>query len=986
MAAKTLVKVLLVSVAVVLTGFTALVTVVLPQKPVADAGADRTVDVGEGFSFDGLGSTGTGLVYTWYTADGNPTLVGPSPSYSYPTQGVYQVSLVLRDSAGQYDLDTVDITVRNEIPAASAGADVTALEDDPVAFSGSATDPDDDPASLTYSWDFGDGTPAAAGVGLTSVSHAYPRAGSYPASLTVTDDQGMFHRDYRLVTVTNGAPTAVMSVPLTAIEDGAVTFDATGSTDTASDEPGLHFGWDFGDGSKGAGEVTSHTYTKAGTYIVTLRAVDDNGASDTITQSIIIANAPPVAAPGPDGTIPEGGTYLFDGTGSSDTETDIPLLEYAWDLDGDGVADAPGSQPTRNYDDDATVPVSLTVTDDDAATGSDAMTVTVTNVAPTAAITEFESFPFTLVDVTLRLAGEKWHDATMTFRENGIDLYQVTVTRNPGDPKEQQVTVPGVQVTALSDYEAVVTYTPENDPVNGQPNGASPAWILLALEDGREYKFHHTFNAQHPETWNWTRDLSGIVKVRFRGNAFDPGSDGETLVWDFGEGVAQTTDYPELAAFPVRVLEEPTYVYVLPGTYAVTLSARDDDGGLGLSSVTVTNTPELVSVNDLAPEVVAWGALGGVEDESVPLSATASDARGEGTSVSWGFGDGMTGSGETAPHPFARAGIYQAIATATDAGGRASRDSVWVSVANIHPIAGARIPLSVQEDSSLDFVATTPADSPSDFPMVLYSWDFGDGNKGSTPTSTYVYTKSGTYTVLLRLRDDNGAFASLAAPVTVVDPAPTLDLGGDVDLDEDEVHAFSAGITDNPTDLPLLTTSWTLGDGSTRLGTAVNHRYVSQGTMAVTATVVDDSGSVASDSLSAGIQNPPPVITVPPVFAFYGSAKTFSYSASAHDTFSDTVSLLWSFDVGLPFGVSNTRTYTADGSHSSLVKARDQHGMDSTPAFVVGVILDIDGDQLRDIIEPALTTNPLSWDTDGDGLIDSHETNVLRNIQNVPGL
>ena len=133
MAAKTLVKVLLVSVAVVLTGFTALVTVVLPQKPVADAGADRTVDVGEGFSFDGLGSTGTGLVYTWYTADGNPTLVGPSPSYSYPTQGVYQVSLVLRDSAGQYDLDTVDITVR----MAPEGDEEAVLGSDPEVAPGS---------------------------------------------------------------------------------------------------------------------------------------------------------------------------------------------------------------------------------------------------------------------------------------------------------------------------------------------------------------------------------------------------------------------------------------------------------------------------------------------------------------------------------------------------------------------------------------------------------------------------------------------------------------------------------------------------------------------------------------------------------------------------------------------------------------------------------------------------------------------------------
>ena len=44
-----------------------------------------------------------------------------------------------------------------------------------------------DAASLTYGWDFGDGSPAGSGA---SVSHTYASAGSYVVTLTVTDKDG----------------------------------------------------------------------------------------------------------------------------------------------------------------------------------------------------------------------------------------------------------------------------------------------------------------------------------------------------------------------------------------------------------------------------------------------------------------------------------------------------------------------------------------------------------------------------------------------------------------------------------------------------------------------------------------------------------------------------------------------------------------------------------------------------------------------------
>jgi hypothetical protein len=49
-------------------------------------------------------------------------------------------------------------------------------------------DPDGD--DLTYTWDFGDHTEPLSGTDLTYVTHEYPRSGTYPMVLTVTDGKG----------------------------------------------------------------------------------------------------------------------------------------------------------------------------------------------------------------------------------------------------------------------------------------------------------------------------------------------------------------------------------------------------------------------------------------------------------------------------------------------------------------------------------------------------------------------------------------------------------------------------------------------------------------------------------------------------------------------------------------------------------------------------------------------------------------------------
>jgi hypothetical protein len=65
-----------------------------------------------------------------------------------------------------------------------------------------------------------------------------------------------------------------------------VTFETTGSRDP--DGSIASFEWDFGDGADGTGPETTHTYTLGGRYFPTLTVTDDDGASSTVVEEILV--------------------------------------------------------------------------------------------------------------------------------------------------------------------------------------------------------------------------------------------------------------------------------------------------------------------------------------------------------------------------------------------------------------------------------------------------------------------------------------------------------------------------------------------------------------------------------------------------------------------------------------------------------------------------------------------------------------------------
>jgi len=262
--------------------------------PAANAGVDQTANEDTVVTFDGSASQDENGIatYTWTFIDATPqTLSGKNPTYTFATPGTYIITLKVTDPSGNYATDTVIITVLDVTkPIANAGSDRTVNEDTPITLDGSASS--DNVGITAYTWTFTDVTTKT----LTGEKPTYTfnMPGVYTITLNVTDATGNWATDTIVITVADVTkPVANAGQDKTVNVGTTVSFDASGSSDNVGI---VSYEWDFGDGTMGIGATTTHTYTKPGTYTVTLMVRDKAGNSVTDTMTVTIQE---VAAPAP---------------------------------------------------------------------------------------------------------------------------------------------------------------------------------------------------------------------------------------------------------------------------------------------------------------------------------------------------------------------------------------------------------------------------------------------------------------------------------------------------------------------------------------------------------------------------------------------------------------------------------------------------------------------------------------------------------------
>jgi PKD repeat protein len=178
------------------------------QPPVADFPIPTTCVANSACNFTSTGSSDDEAIttYSWdFDGAGTaPPVTTSAASYTFTSEGSYPVTLTVGDAEGLTHSVTKNVVVAAATPGNTppvANFEVTSnpcIAGTPCGFNDLSTDADVG-ATLTGSWDFGDGNTAVPGLDLT---HTFEDPGSYNVTLTVTDNAGASNAITLPVTVT----------------------------------------------------------------------------------------------------------------------------------------------------------------------------------------------------------------------------------------------------------------------------------------------------------------------------------------------------------------------------------------------------------------------------------------------------------------------------------------------------------------------------------------------------------------------------------------------------------------------------------------------------------------------------------------------------------------------------------------------------------------------------------------------------------------
>ena len=223
---------------------------------------------------------------------------------------VRSITITVTDDLGASGDDDAIVTVNNVAPDFEAGSNELLLPPVAGVFSRTGltfTDPGADDWSGTVN--FGDGPNEPLSINQIGKSfdlgHTYTADGLFTVTVTVVDDDsGTWVDAFTVEVQLNTPPTADAGGPYTGDEGSPVAFDGSGSTDNENNI--VSYEWTFGDSGTGTGINPSHTYADNGTFTVCLTVTDAFGEDDTACTTAEIDNVDPVVEAGDDVDVDEG--------------------------------------------------------------------------------------------------------------------------------------------------------------------------------------------------------------------------------------------------------------------------------------------------------------------------------------------------------------------------------------------------------------------------------------------------------------------------------------------------------------------------------------------------------------------------------------------------------------------------------------------------------------------------------------------------------
>jgi DNA/RNA endonuclease G (NUC1) len=244
------------------------------------------------------------------------------------------------------------------------------------------------------------------------------------------------------------------------------------------------------------------------------------------------------------------------------------------------------------------------------------------------------------------------------------------------------------------------------------------------------------------------------------------------------QGLANVTKASDIQVIAAIMPNQPGIRNVNWETYKTTVDAVEALSGYDLLALLRDDIEIAVESGTKPPVAAVNGPFTGQEGSPVSMSgAASSDPDGDALTYLWSFGDGVSGAGPNVSHTYAQDGNYSVRLIVRDIRGLADTVTTTAAIANVAPViasfAGATLLPGETYAASGSFT-----DPGSD------SWtataDYGDGSgvtplalTGKTFALSHTYAAAGTFTVTVRVSDDD-VTTSRSATVIVLSPSQAI--------------------------------------------------------------------------------------------------------------------------------------------------------------------------------------------------------------------
>jgi PKD repeat protein len=282
--------------------------------------------------------------------------------------------------------------------------------------------------------------------------------------------------------------------------------------------------------------------------------------------------------------------------------------------------------------------------------------------------------------------------------------------------------------------------------------------------------------------------------------------------WSFGDGASSA-------------IQNPKHKYSKAGKYAVILTVTNAKGS---NTATETDYIKVISkpVANLTSSVTSGKA---------PLSVKFTDiSTGIASGWVWEFGDGSKSFVQNPTHKYSKAGIYTVNLTVKNAAGRNTVTKTEHIKVTAKPAANftssttsGKAPLNVK---FTDTSTGTPA---------AWKWSFGDGTSSTQQNPVHKYSKAGTYTVILTVKNAIGSNTVTKTDYIKVTAKPVAEFSA---IPTSGKAPLTVAFSDTSTGLPTKW-KWSFGDGASSTIQNPKHKYSKAGSYTVTLTATNAAGS-----------------------------------------------------------------------------------------------------------------------------------------------